>query len=353
MISDARRLRTAATRLTMRDLPAVAAHEITNQLYGAGGCSLGELTWCWESICPSRIQEWIVLAAGSEQLHLALDGDVVALEERQIDWRDYEGQTQLIAWTACHEPLLDLLRCLFRRDWVPERIGDCDAPALSDSLQMGFSVYRDDGLHIASGLTRFHTAHLPDLATQLAGAKPRHCHFTEQLHASLDVVVDEIAIECEELAALTPGCIVRIDNRTLLTARPRLVFAAGSNRLIADIDAASATVVSITAGSERITGERAMSNEPQAITADPDVTPESHGIETGALPVQLSFRAGSLTVPLRKLSQVGAGFVFELDKRLDDQVITIHANDTPVAVGELVALGDLIGVRVTRMLPKP
>ena len=42
--------------------------------------------------------------------------------------------------------------------------------------------------------------------------------------------------------------------------------------------------------------------------------------------------------------------MFELNKRLDDSIIAIHANDAPIAYGELVVIGDLVGVRVTRML---
>lgn len=74
-------------------------------------------------------------------------------------------------------------------------------------------------------------------------------------------------------------------------------------------------------------------------------------ISVGALPVRLTFTAGRVTLPFGTLSDVGPGYVFALDKRLDDQAILVHANDVPIAVGELVTIGDLIGVRIARMLP--
>jgi flagellar motor switch/type III secretory pathway protein FliN len=67
--------------------------------------------------------------------------------------------------------------------------------------------------------------------------------------------------------------------------------------------------------------------------------------------VRLTFTAGRVTLPFGTLSDVGPGYVFALDKRLDDQAILVHANDVPIAVGELVTIGDLIGVRIARMLP--
>jgi type III secretion protein Q len=76
-------------------------------------------------------------------------------------------------------------------------------------------------------------------------------------------------------------------------------------------------------------------------------------VDPDSVPVKLGFTVGRVSVPFGALAGVAPGFVFELDKPLDDQVITIHANGVPIACGELVTLGDLLGVRISRMLTQP
>lgn len=89
-------------------------------------------------------------------------------------------------------------------------------------------------------------------------------------------------------------------------------------------------------------------DNPAPRTSAPDRT-----VDPATLPVTLRFIAGRTTVPFGALADVAPGFVFELDRPLDDQVITILANEVPIAHGELVTLGDLLGVRISRMLPQP
>jgi type III secretion protein Q len=96
------------------------------------------------------------------------------------------------------------------------------------------------------------------------------------------------------------------------------------------------------------------SDQPAAGAAPADMQPgdpsRGSAIDARSVPVRLAFSAGRLSVAISELRNVAPGYVFELDKRLDDQMITVFANDTPVALGELVAIGDLIGVRITRIL---
>lgn len=70
------------------------------------------------------------------------------------------------------------------------------------------------------------------------------------------------------------------------------------------------------------------------------------------VPVTLRFEAGALTVPMDQLAHIPPGHVFELNKPLDRQAIEIFANDRAVATGELVLIGDAIGVRLTSIRPR-
>ncbi len=120
-----------------------------------GRAEVGSLIWQWQSQSPSRIEEWVTLSDSDASIHLAFDGDAIGLQAEPFDWRSCSGDTRLLAWTAHHEPLLELLRAVFRRDWVPESIGDCDAPAARACMRAGFSVAREDGLCVVTGLVDF------------------------------------------------------------------------------------------------------------------------------------------------------------------------------------------------------
>ena len=161
-----------------------------------------------------------------------------------------------------------------------------------------------------------------------------------------------------ELAAVGRGCILRLDNRTLATSQPRVSISAGHARLVVDIRQLKATVVGFAAGSfglEQPTFGGIDMNEESPVAAESAqaAAAPARGIDAATLPVRLTFSAGRLIRPFGELSGISPGYVFELDKRLDDQSIAINANDVPIALGELVCVGDLVGIRVTRMLTRP
>ena len=72
---------------------------------------------------------------------------------------------------------------------------------------------------------------------------------------------------------------------------------------------------------------------------------------TGTLPVdeleiQLSFLVGQTSLSLRELRSLAPGAVFELPTAVG-QAVTICANGRAIGKGELLELGEHVGVRVT------
>lgn len=333
-----------AAAVTMAGLPLVEGYRLSNRLYSMVGLQVGSLIWQWQSQSPSRIEEWVTLSDSDASIHLAFDGDAIGLQAESFDWRSYTGATRLLAWTAHHEPLLELLRAVFRRDWVPESIGDCDAPAARACMRTGFSVAREDGLCVVTGLVDFDPArvYVPDPAPASAARTP--ASYWQHVQARLPIILDEVDLARTELAAIGHGCIVRLDNRTLATDRSRVTIRAGNAHLIADIHQLQATVVGFAAASSGLD---------QFICGGIDMS-DNHapGVDAAAVPVRLTFSAGRLVRRFSELVDVVPGYVFELDKRLDDQSIAISANEVPIALGELVCVGDLVGIRVTRMLTR-
>lgn len=78
-------------------------------------------------------------------------------------------------------------------------------------------------------------------------------------------------------------------------------------------------------------------------------TPQPDSDQLSALPVSVSFDVGRLDVPIGTLKQIGTGHVFTLERKLDQAPVSIKANGVELATGELVLVGDVLGVRVTEL----
>ncbi len=68
------------------------------------------------------------------------------------------------------------------------------------------------------------------------------------------------------------------------------------------------------------------------------------------LPVKFDISAGELVLSGAQVAGLHVGSVLTLDKGLSDQTFNLSANGVDFARGELVAVGDFIGVRLTTLL---
>jgi type III secretion protein Q len=74
----------------------------------------------------------------------------------------------------------------------------------------------------------------------------------------------------------------------------------------------------------------------------------SHDINLGALQVTLSFELGRQQIAFEDLSSVAQGYTFTLPAHSSGGV-TILANGQPIGKGEITKVGEITGVRVTRL----
>ena len=65
------------------------------------------------------------------------------------------------------------------------------------------------------------------------------------------------------------------------------------------------------------------------------------------MPVNLSFQLGELTLTLEQLQDIQPGYVFELAERLDQTRAIVVANGKAIVEGELIAVGETLGIRLT------
>lgn len=68
-----------------------------------------------------------------------------------------------------------------------------------------------------------------------------------------------------------------------------------------------------------------------------------------SIQVELSVVLGKTSMPIHQLLRMGRGAVIELETQEDDQV-QILANNTPIAMADVVIQGDKIGIQITEKL---
>jgi flagellar motor switch protein FliN/FliY len=70
----------------------------------------------------------------------------------------------------------------------------------------------------------------------------------------------------------------------------------------------------------------------------------------GAISVRLSVEVGAIRISLREVLALQVGSVHVLDRRVD-QPVDVLINERLIARGEIVAIGDRFGVKLTEIVP--
>ncbi|MFZ4689122.1 MAG: FliM/FliN family flagellar motor switch protein [Polymorphobacter sp.] len=71
----------------------------------------------------------------------------------------------------------------------------------------------------------------------------------------------------------------------------------------------------------------------------------------GAISVRLSVEVGAVKLCLREVLALQVGAVHTLDRRVD-QPVDVLINERLIARGEIVAVGDRFGVKLTEIVPQ-
>ena len=72
----------------------------------------------------------------------------------------------------------------------------------------------------------------------------------------------------------------------------------------------------------------------------------------GKVYVEISVVLGRATMPIHQLLKMGRGALIELDTTVEDPV-SIYANESLVARGDVMVVEDHIGVTIAEMVSKP
>lgn len=308
------------------------------------------LSWDWLPQPPTTTLVEFETEAGRLWLDAARSNDSNA---QLPHWRDFAREdARLLAWLLSEETLVAQLGAAFACTLQARRLV-ATTQAADDGTGLWLLLHIDEGgerrRSVAAGIETSLLSRLC-LHSQRSARPPRQRRF-DALPLPLSVSLIGPALRRRQVASLAIGDVLVIGQRST----------AATSLLLRDPAAQSTLAWSahqVDGGRARITGPLPPwpnRHKENAIVSETESAPPSQADEAAAqpsdhpadrVPVQIEFELGHLQITLGELGQIEPGYVFELPQRIDQGVVRIRANGNVIARGELVAIGDLLGVRL-------
>lgn len=302
---------------------------------------------------PAADEAFDVDAQGT-RLRLRLDADAARPPDPAgLHWSDYRGRARLLAWSLAHERALMRLSEVLGTSLVPQETADDQGD--DEAVWLAFDTDGAAGAAIEPlrGAMRFPVDWLPRLRER---AEPVYEDDPlPRLDAMRDLPVPvRVGFEGPRLSladwqGLRPGDVILLGNGSMPALQARAARTAWPLAAAPDgwrIAAAAQPLPSPT--------EPSMTNDETPKDAE-GADDAGTGAEAGTgggdalarnLPVQLAFDIGRLEVSIGDLASLQPGYVFALPAQLQGANVTIRANGRTAGRGEVVAVGDTIGVRL-------
>jgi type III secretion system YscQ/HrcQ family protein len=276
-----------------------------------------------------------ILDGAHEQLSMSIadDGWCEVLGARA--WWDFTADSRLLAWALAHGGLLEGLGRILQEPLMPSALSAEPPPHADTNVALSFSASTADG--------RITWGYL-SLSAQMVARLVAHSGWRRtaatapgwlKLPATVRVELPAVAFASGELRRAEIGDVLILGNRTACWRKLHvtLVGAHGDKQM---------RTWNVCYDGTRLTVSAHVLNSPtELIMSDPIATDAADNI-----PVSLDFDLGSLALPLGELAVLKPGYVFELAGSLEKLRVVIRANGTRVGLGELVAVGDVLGVQL-------
>lgn len=269
-------------------------------------------------------------------------------------WSDYQGRARLLAWSLDYEPLLMQLSEAIGVALLPvEELDPGQASTDDEGLWLSFAI--EDMYEPLDDNPAFHQAgsiRMPAhwLTRMLGRSEPIDPDNPEPDLARWTALPARVSICCPgpTLSAqawrdLLPGDVVVLGNRSqaaTVFARTNgrqwpLVSHPGGWQIDGDIQIIPTLLENF-----------AMNENDPAAPADEDGETPASDAATRNLPVLLEFELGRLELSMGELAGLQPGYVFALPAFVEGANVTLRANGRISGKGEIVSIGDTLGVRL-------
>lgn len=171
-----------------------------------------------------------------------------------------------------------------------------------------------------------------------------HCRWLTALPIAIPIDVGEAILPLAECNALSRGDIVRLAASAFDVTGRAIVRVGPCALQLRWLDTHRCFEV------ENMTHAPSASPEDPSVSADTGSAGAASSIDTGSIPVRLSFSLGALGTTVGEIAALRPGALLELKRGMPPEV-TIEANGVAIGSGELVDLDGRLAVEITRWPP--
>lgn len=295
------------------------------------------------------------LDAEGARLRLHVEGPADSGDdEARLRWSDHAGRSRVLAWSLAHETTLRRLS-----EWLGTSLLPCldddgsgeDVPAVWLELRVDDPPPDDDPVATpARTLARLRvpTAWLPAIAARAEQPHeddpPPGAGRWRELGSTV-LVLFPVPLAMRDWRALREGDVIVAGHRS---QPPACIARASGRDWPLSPGPGGWTVTGPPTPAPRSVQEPPMSEQEHdddlAQEAAPAPAPPPDPARS--LPVQVEFELGRTEMSIGELADLQPGYVFPLATPLEGASVTIRANGRVAGRGELVAVGDTLGVRL-------
>ncbi len=300
--------------------------------------------------------------AEGTRLALHVDGPAMAGDdEARLRWSDHGGRSRVLAWSLAQETTLRRLSEWLGASLLPVLDNEAEAAGADDAPSLWLAVRIEDAPaeagHDPAATPPPAATHarlrLPATWLQRLAARAEPLHEDDPLPDAgrwrdwpVQVsLLFPIPLAQRDWRALRPGDVIVAGHRSQPPAC--IARAAGRDWPLAPV--AGGWAVNGTPLNTPVHNEDSPMSEQEP---DGGATPESPHPPPPApdparsLPVHVEFELGRTEMSVGEIADLQPGYVFPLAAALEGSNVTIRANGRVAGRGELVAVGDTLGVRL-------
>ncbi|MGV8931831.1 MAG: type III secretion system cytoplasmic ring protein SctQ [Luteimonas sp.] len=301
----------------------------------------------------SGADETFTVDAEGTQLRLRLDAPMPAQSVQPgLHWSDYQGRGRLLAWSLAHETALMRLSEAIGASLVPVEDNPASQDATGDEIfWLAFSIDHDaqDQEQLpasrVNGVMRIPVAWLSRLQARAAPVYEDDPLPMLGAWRNLPVPV-LIGFDGPQLDYATWQGLQRGDVVVIGSGNPPAVRARTA-RYVWSL-APTPNGWRITSPTQTLSSppEHSTMNDTNAPSDETGADPGNDETTARDLPVHLAFEIGAIELNVGELAALQPGYVFSLPAHLEGANVTIRANGRATGRGEVVAVGDTLGVRL-------
>jgi len=301
---------------------------------------------------PHVVTAVLAHAHGHVRLALLSEQGSAALGDRT--WHDFSGDARLLAWTLAYEPLVTRLAALLGMPLLPIELQS--VAATSDIWHwVGFRFGRADNAQ-CHGLLGLDRAAIEALAAvpgwhRNADTNPRI--ELDELPLPCRLMLPAVELPASTLRKLGRGDVVLLGARTAVLDTLRLRADTGESksgdRHVWWARATPGGIVIVRILSEAEVRNDMMTPEDQPGLPGNAPADDDYRDPRETIPIRIELLLDVLTLTLAELGELSAGQILTLRQPVENARVTLRANGKVFGSGELVALGDTLGLKVTQI----